>query len=237
MDLSDPTRAVTGQLDGTVLAVLAGAGTPLTVGQVAERAPRGSELGIRKSLNRLTTQGLVRATLMGRNLVHELNRDHLAAGIAVALAGLRAELWRRLRHDLSTWRVTPLYAAVFGSAARGDGNEDSDIDLLVVHPPFPGEPKLRGKGLAAFTDALGDFAAESTWPDAQPQWQRQLDALRLKVECWTGNPAQIVDLPFAQWRRPDDSTAQLLTNVELEGIELGKTATASLWTRKKTTSA
>ena len=95
MDLSDPTRAVTPTLDGAVLAVLATTGKPLTVGQVARQATRGSEIGIRRSLARLVKQGIVRATVMGRNQVHELNRDHVAAGVADTLAGLRTELWRR----------------------------------------------------------------------------------------------------------------------------------------------
>src|SRR4051794_27539339 len=128
MDLSDPTRAITSTLDGTVLAVLAAAGRPLTVGQVAQQAARGSEIGIRRSLARLVEQGTVRATLMGRNQVHELNREHVAAGVADLLAGLRTVLWQRLREDLARWRPKPLYACVFGSAARGDGDEASDVD-------------------------------------------------------------------------------------------------------------
>ncbi len=237
MDLSDPTRAVTGQLDGTVLAVLATAGTPLTVGQIAERAARGSEIGIRKSLSRLIAQGIVRATLMGRNQVHELNRDHVAADIAVELAGLRTKLWRLFRDEFRGWRVRPLYAAVFGSAARGDGDEDSDIDLLLVHPLFPGEPKPRGKGWAAARDMLGDYVAESARDDPEPQWQRQLDILRPKVESWTGNPLQIVDLSFVQWRRPDDASELLLKEVLRDGVELVTTTTASVWAGTKASHA
>src|ERR1700689_645444 len=100
MDLSDPTRSVTPTLDGPVLAVLASAGRPLTVGQVAEKAARGSEIRIRRSLARLVEQGSVRATLMGRNQVHELNRDHVAAEIAISLAGLRSTLWENFRREL-----------------------------------------------------------------------------------------------------------------------------------------
>src|SRR5580700_10723525 len=117
MDLTDPTRAVTATLDGPVLAALAGAGKPLTVGQVAAQTPRGSEIGVRRSLARLVDQGIVRATEMGRNRVHELNRDHVAAPIAEALAGLRLETWKRMREKLATWNPKPLYGCVFGSAA------------------------------------------------------------------------------------------------------------------------
>lgn len=67
MDLTDPTRAVSATLDGPVLAVLAQAGKPLTVGAVAAMTPRGSEIGVRRSLARLVEQGIVRATEMGRN--------------------------------------------------------------------------------------------------------------------------------------------------------------------------
>src|SRR5215210_5548703 len=102
MDLSDPTRAVTPTLDGTVLGVLDVAGKPLTVGQVADRAARGSEIGIRRSIARLVEQGTVRAKLMGRNQVHELNREHVAAGVADLLAGLRSELWDRFRRELKS---------------------------------------------------------------------------------------------------------------------------------------
>src|SRR5579875_817411 len=99
MDVSDPTRAVTPTLDGPVLAVLAASGRPLTVGQVAQQAARGSEIGIRRSLARLVEQGIVRATLMGRNQVHELNRDHVAAEVAVLLSDLRNKLWDNFRAE------------------------------------------------------------------------------------------------------------------------------------------
>lgn len=138
MDLTDPTRAVTATLDGPVLAVLAQSGKPMTVGDVAAQMPRGSEIGVRRSLERLVGQGIVRATEMGRNRVHELNREHIAAPVADLLASLRLELWKRLRAKLSAWNPRPVYGCVFGSAARGDGDSGSDIDLLLVHAPFPG---------------------------------------------------------------------------------------------------
>ena len=232
MDLSDPTRAVTPTLDGAVLAALAAAGKPLTVGQVAQQAARGSEIGIRRSLARLVEQGIVRATLMGRNQVHELNRDHVAASVADTLAGLRTDLWRRFREELTHWRPRPLYASVFGSAARGDGDESSDIDLLLVHPPFPGEkkptrmsPTLRSQ----IADALGDFVVSSAEMDPARQWEAQVDHLRDLVEGWTGNTLQVVDLSFHEWRRPAEQSRLLLAEIERDGVELTKSRALSLW--------
>lgn len=232
MDLSDPTRAVTPTLDGTVLSVLAAAGKPLTVGQVAAQAVRGSEIGIRRSLYRLVEQGIVRATLMGRNQVHELNRDHIAAGVAIALAGLRPELWRRFRDEFGRWRPRPLYACVFGSAARGDGDESSDIDLLLVHPPFPGEKKparMTASMASLVADALGDFVASSSEIDLAPQWESHVDNLRGLVQAWTGNSLQVIDLSFHAWRQPDKSSTALFAEIARDGIELMKSRTLSMW--------
>lgn len=232
MDLSDPTRAISGTLDGAVLAALASAGRPMTVGQVAEQAVRGSEIGVRRSLARLIDQGIVRATLMGRNQVHELNRDHIAASVAEGLAGLRTELWRRFRVELSQWNVQPLYASVFGSAARGTGDESSDIDLLLVHPPFPGEKKpqrMTSTLNSQIADALGDVVVSRPKVDASQEWEHQIDGLRDRVEAWTGNRLQVVDLPFAEWRRPSEQSRPLLANVARDGIELVTSRALSLW--------
>jgi len=232
MDLSDPTRAVTATLDGTVLAVLAAAGKPLTVGQVAQQAVRGSEIGIRRSLARLVEQGIVRATLMGRNQVHELNRDHIAASIADALAELRPELWKRLRAELSRWRPRPLYANVFGSAARGDGDESSDIDLLLVHPPFPGEkkpPRANPRFGSQFAEALGEFMASSGEIEAARQWEEQIDRLRQLVQGWTGNALQVVDVSFQDWRHPHGESEPLFVEAERDGIELMKSRVFTVW--------
>jgi predicted nucleotidyltransferase len=231
MDLSDPTRAVTPTLDGAVLAVLAAAGKPLTVGQVAGQAVRGSEIGIRRSLARLVEQGLVRATVMGRNQVHELNREHVAADVAVMLAGLRTELWKRFRDELASWRPRPLYAAVFGSAARGDGDESSDVDLLVVHPPFPGEKpgRINASLRTVIADALGQFMTSSTELDAAKQWEEQLDLLRERVEQWTGNALQVVDLSFHDWRHPTEEHRRLFLEVDRDGVDLVKAHAMALW--------
>jgi DNA-binding transcriptional ArsR family regulator len=206
MDLTDPTRAVTATLDGPVLAVLAQAGKPLTVGEVAAQMPRGSEIGVRRSLSRLVEQGIVRSTEMGRNRVHELNREHLAAPAAELLSGLRLELWTRFRKTLATWNPKPLYGCVFGSAARGDGDAQSDIDLLLVHAPLPGEsdPRRRSGGLNAVAGFAAEFMAvpltERQLTERQlAKWRRQVDHLRGLARRWTGNPLQVLEMSTFQW--------------------------------------
>jgi predicted nucleotidyltransferase len=219
MDLSDPTRAVTPTLDGPVLAVLARSGRPLTVGEVTADAPRGSEIGIRRSLARLVEEGIVLATQMGRNKVHELNRDHVAAPVAELLAGLRLELWRRLREALGQWDPKPINASVFGSAARGDGGPESDIDILIIHPPFPGERRLP----KSVIEMLVDLAMPMASPAQEERWNGQVDRLHGDVRRWTGNAAQIVDLSVHQWRdRAEPALFDSICeeSVRLAGIEL-----------------
>lgn len=202
VDLTDPTRAVTATLDGPVLVVLAQAGKPLTVGEVAALTPRGSEIGVRRSLARLVEQGIVRATEMGRNRVHELNREHVAAPAAEALAGLRLALWKRFRTTLAGWRPRPIYGCVFGSAARGDGDAQSDIDVLLVRAPVAGEtdPRRKSPGLAdvvaGYTPEF--FAAPLTERQAD-KWNRQVGQLHDQVRMWTGNPLQVVEMSAYQW--------------------------------------
>jgi hypothetical protein len=219
MDMGDPTRSITPTLDGPVLAALARAGRPVTVGEVAAETVRGSEIGVRRCLARLVAQGLVQATEMGRNRVHELNREHVAAPIATTMADLRLELWHRMRKELGGWKPKPLYACVFGSAARGDGDADSDVDLLLVHPPFPGEAKQPRK--ANVIDAVAAFmtAPMPASPAEAARWPRNVDRLRAHVLLWSGNPLQVVDLSFVEWLDRTRNTA-LIGDIERDGIDL-----------------
>lgn len=218
-----------------MLAALAVAGKPMTVSQVAAQAARGSEIGVRRCLGRLVEQGIVRATWMGRNQVHELNRDHVAAPVALLLAGLRGELWSRLRGEVGGWRPRPLYACVFGSAARGDGDAGSDIDLLLVHPPFPGEKssaRLSSSVRAVLADAMGAAVLAAAETDAVQVWEEQIDRLRGLVEAWTGNPLQVVDLSFFEWRNPSAHHRPLLAEVQRDGVELVKARGLGIWPSK-----
>ena len=219
MNLSDPSQAITPTLDGPVLAVLARAGRPLTVGEVAAESVRGSEIGIRRCLARLVDQGIVRATEMGRNRVHQLNREHLAAPAAVLLGDLRPELWKRLRGELRRWNVAPYHACVFGSAARGDGGDKSDIDILLIHPLFPGDPDIPRQA-TVLRSMVDKFSAPPFWSKKHAAlWTRQVDRLRERVMSWTGNRLQVVDVSYAEWiGRPSDDG--IWAEIERDAIDI-----------------
>lgn len=230
VDLTDPTRAVSATLDGPVLAVLAQAGKPLTAGEVAGMTPRGSEIGVRRSLARLVEQGIVRATEMGRNRVHELNREHVATPVADALAGLRLALWARFRATLSGWNPRPVYGCVFGSAARGDGDAHSDIDVLLVRTPVAGEsdPRRKSAGLA---ESLAGYASElvavQLTERQAAKWDRQVGDLHDLVRGWTGNRLQVVEMSAYQWADHRRRRTPLFEDISRDAIQVaGETSWA-----------
>ena len=159
MQLNHPLATITPTLDGDVLALLAQQEVSFTTGQLHRVLSRYSEEGIRKVLMRLTRQGIVHSERVGNAYSYQLNRDHLAAGPVIELAQLPRTLLRQIEERLASWTVPPVYAAVFGSAARGTMTADSDLDLLLVRP-------------------------DDTLPEV---WDEQADTLAADVTRWTGN--------------------------------------------------
>jgi predicted nucleotidyltransferase len=162
--LQHPLATVTPTLDGAVLTVLAGAEIAFTVGDLQRLIPGRSGEGIRKTVTRLVDEGVVTAARTGRTYSYRLNRDHLAAEAIVMLANLGATLLERIRTTIGEWQEAPSFGAVFGSAARREMTNESDIDLFLVHR----------------ADADLD------------QFQAQTDQLTRKVTAWTGNDARIL---------------------------------------------
>jgi Nucleotidyltransferase domain len=190
MDVARPYAAVAPTLDGDVLVVLAGTTQPLTGARVAKLVRRGTDRGVQKALDRLVEQGIVRRQPAGRAYLHVLNRDHVTAPIVLALAGLRAELLTRLRKEFGAWDPPPVHASLFGSAARGDGDTESDIDLLVVRP--------------------------ATVDEEDAAWRDQVDRLGMHVESWTGNHAGVIELSETELGLPSPA----LRDVRSEGVDL-----------------
>lgn len=79
-------------------------------------------------LLRLVSEGLVLEVPGG----YVLNRDHIGAPAVEMLAGLHGELAARIGAAVEGWSVTPKLVGMYGSAARRDGDDTSDIDVLVI---------------------------------------------------------------------------------------------------------
>ena len=128
-----------------VLRVLVAADKPLTGRQIADLADL-SPAGAARALDHLAELGVTTRRSVGRAVLHELDRE-TALVSEIILPAIQAE--RRIaavrahrRSSLVPPEVIsclvegfdPLRIVLFGSRARGDSDENSDFDLLVVLP-------------------------------------------------------------------------------------------------------
>lgn len=174
--------------------VLVRAGRPLTGHEVGRLVKRGSLSGVRKVLSRLTDHGLVSVAEAGPALLYTLNRDHLVAPLVMALARLRTELLDRIRGQIGTWEVPPVAAAVFGSAARGDGGLRSDVDILLVR-----------------SDQVNED---------DPGWREQVSALSASVTRWTGNRASMIEASVAEARAMFERAEPIVDELVRDAVPL-----------------
>lgn len=201
MDVSKPFAAISPGVDADVLVVLAGSTKPRSGRELARRAGR-SNTGVQHVLDRLVEHGLVNREEVGRTFLYELNRDHLLAPTVEQMAGVRAELVRRLRDAIDGWEVPPVHASLFGSAARGDGDASSDIDLLIVR------------------------RADVDPDDAH--WRGQVDRLADLVRRWTGNNAGIAEVSEGELPRLRKDRPPVVEEVSEDAVDLAGEATRKL---------
>jgi predicted nucleotidyltransferase len=175
MDLSRPWALIRSPIDMEVLRVLRGTTRPLTGREVARLVRSGSQPRVNASLRRLSEEGLVGAEEAGNAFLYTFNREHLAAPAIELLADVRLALERRLRDEIAGWQIVPVHASIFGSAARGDGDTSSDIDIFLVRP----------------RDVSDDDA----------RWHEQLARLSDHILEWTGNHAGLSEVSEADTRR------------------------------------
>ncbi|MBM7804196.1 putative nucleotidyltransferase [Geodermatophilus bullaregiensis] len=119
-------------------------------------------------------------TTAGAACLYTANRTHLAWPAVETLVGMPQQLRTRLSGLLAAWYPAPALAGLFGSAARGDGATDSDIDLLLVRPD----------------DVPSPLDGASTPPAVA--WSEQVERLRTAVQAMTGNAAQIYEISLSE---------------------------------------
>jgi hypothetical protein len=88
------------------------------------------------ALDHFVEHGLVHSQPAGRANLYSLNEEHLLVSAVDAIFEAREALVKRIGAAVSHWEILPLHLSLFGSVSRGDGDANSDIDLLVVRPHF-----------------------------------------------------------------------------------------------------
>ena len=190
VDLSAPITDVIPGHRGVVLAVLLRLREPVTGRELAAQAGVPPATA-RRIIDDLAEAGLVDLRPAGRAIGVRLNRQHLAVPALEQLAAMRALLIERLRASISAWCFPAAAAWMFGSAARGDGDRHSDIDLVVV--------------------ALGEKS------DA---WETQTGDLASLIRTSTGNDVQVLDYSKREFRKLVSVANPLIRSLREDGVEL-----------------
>jgi predicted transcriptional regulator len=193
MDVARPYTAISPSVDTAVLIVLAGSSEPRSGREIARRAGR-SKTGVQHVLERLVDHGIIERLSTGNAQLYSLNRGHLLAGAVEQMTNAHTELIGRLRDTIGSWKTPTVHASLFGSAARGDGDAHSDIDLLIVRPM-------------------------SCDPESE-LWRAQIDALAEGVRRWTGNNAGIVEISEVDLPRLAQEQPPVLAELRRDAIEI-----------------
>ncbi|MFI5266176.1 MAG: nucleotidyltransferase domain-containing protein [Chloroflexota bacterium] len=133
MDYVHPVETVIPGVQGRILGVLTRTETELTmrtVARLAEVSPNRATT----VLHRLVELGLVERRDVGTSALVRLIRDNEASRIVSELAQLPSGVIKRLADAAIRITPPPVSITLFGSFARGQAREDSDIDVLVVRP-------------------------------------------------------------------------------------------------------
>ena len=133
MDYGNPVEALIPGVQGRVLTVLARTQAELTMRSVAELAGVSANQAT-VVLNRLVRLGLVERRNVGAAALVRLVRENEAARSVLSLVDLRQGVLARFEREARKIRPAPTCLAVFGSFARGEAHENSDVDVLAVPP-------------------------------------------------------------------------------------------------------
>lgn len=110
------------------------------------------------------------------------------------LLSLRQTLIQRLTNALDAWHLKPHHASLFGSAARADGNTNSDVDVFIVRP--------------------ADVDSE------MQIWSGQVNELQERILRWTGNHAGIVEVSMGELEGLQRERPPVVAELERDAISL-----------------
>ena len=190
VDLSNPLRTIAPTVEADVLAVLAKAHRPLSGRRVHVLAER-SYSQVHAVLGRLVAHGLVQVEHQGAVGLYELNRTHVLAGPILDILNMADTVKMVIGDVAGGFEEPPNAVIVFGSLARGQGDEHSDIDLLLIR-------------------------RDATDPES-PAWRDDVDRLAAAVESHSGNPCQVLQLDEAGLTDADRRGDPLVDSLKRDG--------------------
>jgi predicted nucleotidyltransferase len=193
VDYSHPVEALIPGVQGRVLAVLARTEAELTMRTVARLAGVSPNRAT-SILNALIQLGLVERRDAGTAALVRLSRENEASKIVLRLAALPELVLARMTEAAQRITPPPASVTVFGSFARGQARNDSDIDVLVVRPEA--------------------VAAED------PGWERTLGEWSDAAARIAGNPLNLLVVSEAELLQLVRRRRSVWDNVVREGLTL-----------------
>ncbi len=191
VDFTRPIEAVIPGAQGRVLAVLAETTAELNLRTVARLADV-SVAQASRVLPGLVELGLVERREVPPSSLFVLNRRHLAAAAVLQLARARETTLETMGTAAAGLDPLPVSVIVFGSFARREADEESDIDVVMVR-----------------RDEIDQ--EDGAWLAAVEGWAESVRDL-------TGNRVEVVDVDRREAQRKLAGRASLWRDIAKDGV-------------------
>jgi predicted nucleotidyltransferase len=166
MNLSHPGVDLFRETDARILLALARLPGGASGREIARLSGKTSHSNVRLALLRLSRIGLVLHEHLGSATVYRLNRAHVYWDAVFEILASPAKVEQKLGEIVRKYGSDDVTAAIFGSFARQEAGEESDLDVVIVVPD--------------------DFSAQDH--------ERLMDELTDELNGLTGNAVQVIDL-------------------------------------------
>ncbi|WP_028245688.1 nucleotidyltransferase domain-containing protein [Pseudoclavibacter soli] len=192
MDLNTPLQSLLLRPDpARALTAIANVDYAMTGRQIA-RVIHVSPTQTARALQLLTHIGLITRKPAGNAYLYAINDEHLLWPAIQAALSTPEQLHQRIRDFVTSSALPRASVILYGSTARGDATDVSDIDLVLICPED------------APADARDALAS----------------SLSSAVTRWTGNPAQVYELDVSTLRQKAAATDPIVTSWLRDGVTL-----------------
>lgn len=191
MDFLHPVQAVIPGVQGQVLAVLAETTAELNLSTLA-RLAGVSVAQASRVMPKLVQLGLVERRELPPSSQFRLVRENVAAQAIIDLARSRDNALKRLGESTAAVPFEPVSIIAFGSFARGEADEQSDLDVVVVRPEDIDED-------------------DDDWASAVQRWSDEARAI-------TGNRVEVLEVSHDEVRTRLASQSPLWSDILKVGI-------------------
>jgi predicted nucleotidyltransferase len=189
VDFKRPVQAVVPGSQGRILAVLAETTGELSLRTIA-RLAGVSPAQASRILPHLVRLGIVERREAPPTALFHFVHENLASQFVLGLSRSRDYVLGELGRRTETLGVRPLSVVVFGSLARGEADEGSDVDVLIVRP-----------------EGIDD----DDWSASVEQWRRSARLL-------TGNRVEVLEADASEVGRLLRSHKPLWKDIGQEGV-------------------